>query len=302
MGINSETAAFLCEARRGGLSFNQVLTLGRQNLNADKATLDALARRNGIDPEAAVSSFGDYAEEFFGTFLGAERVDSIDQSEYEGATLVHDLNAPIPPEWEQRYDAIVDGGTLEHIFNFPVALANCMRMLRTGGRLFICTPANNQLGHGFYQFSPELFFRTLSREHGFEVERMFAVQFRYSGTEYGSMKGHYRVTDPAAVGSRITLVNSRPVTLLVQACKREHRAQPFATFPQQSDYSQAWKVGDANAIAPPRRLLEGSLLRRPVQLVKSLLPPRVGLRLRNEFDHYFVHSFRNKAFYTRVDE
>jgi hypothetical protein len=29
------------------------------------------------------------------------------------------------------------------------------------------TPANNQMGHGFYQFSPELFFRVFSQENGY---------------------------------------------------------------------------------------------------------------------------------------
>jgi len=299
MGINSETAAFLCEARRGGASFRHVLTLGRQNLNTGRAMLEALARANGVDG-AALSSFGDYCEPFFEAFLGAECVDSVDNSDYEGATFTHDMNQPVPASFEQRYDAVVDGGTLEHIFNFPVALANCMRMVRTGGRVFIFTPANNQLGHGFYQFSPELFYRTLSREHGFDVERMLAVQFRYSGTEHGALAGHYRVIDPAAVGSRITLVNSRPVTLMVQAVKREHLADPFARAPQQSDYSQAWKAEEGgDAPVPPRTVL--GKLRSPARLAKRLLPEAVGARLRNEFDRLFVHSFRNRDFYTRVD-
>ena len=33
------------------------------------------------------------------------------------------------------------------------------------------TPANNFFGHGFYQFTPELFFRIFSAANGFEVER-----------------------------------------------------------------------------------------------------------------------------------
>jgi SAM-dependent methyltransferase len=301
MGINTETAAFLCEARGAGASFGRVLTLGRQNLNADRAALAAIGRRDRVDPErAAAAAAGEYAEGFFKAFLGAERVDSIDNSEYEGAALRHDLNVPVPAEWERQYDAVVDGGTLEHVFNFPAAIANCMRMVRTGGRLFIFTPANNQLGHGFYQFSPELFFRTLARERGFEIERMVAVQFRYSGTEYGAMKHAYRVADPAAVGSRITLVNSRPVTLMIQALKVEHRGDPFETFPQQSDYSEIWKAGDRDAVAVARPLRDG-LLGKPARLVRKMLPRAVGERLRNEYDRHFVHSFRNRAFYEPVE-
>jgi SAM-dependent methyltransferase len=299
MGINAETARFLCEARREGVPFREVLTLGRQNLNTGTEALTSLASRTGVDPSAALSCAGDYADGFFKRFLGTERLDAIDNSDFEGASLTHDLNVPVPAGWEQQYDAVIDGGTLEHIFNFPSALANCMRMVKTGGRLFIFTPANNQLGHGFYQFSPELFFRTLSPDRGFEVERIVAVQFRYAGTEHGALSDSYRVEDPASVGSRITLVNSHPVTLMIQAVKNEHRSDPFASFPQQSDYTKIWDAGDQDA-APPERAAS-SLLRAPARLAKKILPRGVEQRLRNEYDRVFVHSFRNKTFYKRVE-
>jgi hypothetical protein len=295
MGINRDTAAFLCESRAAGASFGRVLTLGRQNLNVDREGLQALAARHGI--EHGEDALDAYCEPFFKRFLGAQAVEAIDNSAYEGAALVHDLNRPIPDGWDQRYDAVVDGGTLEHVFNFPQALANCMRMVRTGGWLFIFTPANNQLGHGFYQFSPELFYRTLAPAHGFEIAKMLAVQFRYASTEHGSVGRPYRVADPAAVGSRITLVNSRPVTLMIQARKTAHLADPFATTPQQSDYEEIWKNGDEDATAPQRAIARSGL-RKPARFVKRILPPRVGERLRNEYDRRFVHSFRNKTFYT----
>jgi hypothetical protein len=297
MGINRETAAFLCEARADGASFRRVLTLGRQNLNMDRAALGELASRRGIPEATADAVFEKYAEPFFREFLGSEVVDAIDNSQYEGAALVHDLNKPVPTELDQGYDAIIDGGTLEHVFNFPTAMVNCMRLLRTGGRLFIFTPANNQLGHGFYQFSPELFYRTLAPAHGFEVETMLAVQYRFASTECGSTGRTYRVADPAKVGSRITLVNSRPITLMIQARKIQHLDAPFDSFPQQSDYSEIWKTGDGDC-APPPRLAALSRLANPLRLLKRLLPAGLGLRLRNEYDQRFIHSFRNNSFYT----
>ena len=54
---------------------------------------------------------------------------------------------------------VVDGGTLEHVFDYPTALRNAMRMVRVGGHLILNAPVNNFPGHGFYQISPELFFR-----------------------------------------------------------------------------------------------------------------------------------------------
>lgn len=300
MGINSETANFLAEARAAGVSFRRVVTLGRQNLNTDRRTLGDIARRNQLPRDAASRSLGEYAEGFFAHFLGAEQVAALDQCGYEGEVLAHDLNLPVGEDHDQRCDALIDGGTLEHVFNFPVALANCMRMVREGGRLFIFTPANNQLGHGFYQFSPELFFRTLSPAYGFEVERMVAVQFRYSGTEYGALKGRYDVADPAALGRRITLVNSRPVSLMIQAKKLRHLSAPFSSdYPQQSDYAQLWQARDRGPGAgalPPRA--SGALA--PIRRFARALPAPLKQRLRNEFERCFVHTLRNKAFYRRI--
>lgn len=302
MGINSQAAIFLAEARAQGVSFRRVVTLGRQNLNADRRTLEEIARNNKLAPEAVSRSLGHYAEGFLAHFLGAEEIAALDHSDYEGEVVVHDLNVPIGTDLEQSCDALIDGGTLEHVFNFPVAVANCMRMVREGGRLLIFTPANNQLGHGFYQFSPELFFRTLSAAHGFEVERMLAVQFRYSGTEFGAMPRRYDVADPAAVGSRITLVNSRPVTLMIQARKTRHLGEPFANgYPQQSDYAGIWDAEDRDPdAASPTRRADGRLA--PMKRLARALPAPLKERLRNEFDRHFVHTLRNRAFYRQVDD
>src|SRR6185295_9992131 len=112
-----------------------------------------------------------YAEPLFHA-LGARKVFALDASAFEGAQVVHDLNLPIGPDLQEKFDLVYDGGTLEHVFNFPVALKNCMQLVRPGGQLILHTVTNNYCGHGFYQFSPELFFRALSPENGFEMERM----------------------------------------------------------------------------------------------------------------------------------
>jgi hypothetical protein len=46
-------------------------------------------------------------------------VESIDYYPFEGATKVYNLNSYICRDFENRYDFIVDGGTIEHIFNIP---------------------------------------------------------------------------------------------------------------------------------------------------------------------------------------
>ena len=125
----------------------------------------------GADQAAAIlRDEGSFCEPLF-RFLVPWRIYSIDNSSYEGALIVH-VRPLIPDRLKTSYTAVIDSGCLEHIFNFPVAMSNCMQMLAVGGKFLSITIGNNYMGHGFYQFSPELFFRVLDRENGFEMERM----------------------------------------------------------------------------------------------------------------------------------
>lgn len=60
-------------------------------------------------------------------------VDSIDISDYENATIEQDMNQPIPEHLKLQYDTVIDRGSLEHIFNFPVSIKNCMSLIKPGG-------------------------------------------------------------------------------------------------------------------------------------------------------------------------
>lgn len=241
MGLDINAVQFLIAARKEGVAFGDVLTLGRQDLNVYPAKMRAALAKHGFPTEAFAPGAPDtgFAEPVFKS-IGAKNVYSLDASDFEGAEFVHDLNQPLPPELKERFDVVYDGGTLEHVFNFPVAVKNCMEMLRPGGRFFTHTCANNWCGHGFYQFSPELFFRVFSAEQGFAVERMVAHRV-------GPYGRWYEVADPSAIRSRVEVITFTPLQLLVRA----HRTKVlpiFVTTPQQSDYTPRWDE-DANAAA-----------------------------------------------------
>ena len=109
-----------------------------------------------------------------------------------------------------------------------------------GGRFVSVTIPNNWCGHGFYQFSPELFFRALGPENGFSLVEMYFADVE--GTAF------YRVADPAAVRERVQLWTSDPVFLLVHA-RRDAVRDVFATTPQQSDYVSDWSGDEGGASA-----------------------------------------------------
>jgi SAM-dependent methyltransferase len=233
MGVDINGVQFLLAARKQGVEFGDVLMVGRQMLNVYPAKMKRLFDQAGIATDLFAPGAPDsgFAEPVFKA-LGARKVSSLDMSLFEGAQFAHDLNKPIGPDLREKFDLVYDGGTLEHVFNFPVALQSCMEMVRPGGRLILHLPANSWCGHGFYQLSPELFYSALTEENGYVIERMVA----HVVGPYGRW---YDVANPREIRGRVELMCWPPVQLLVQA--RRTKAVPiFATPPQQSDYVPHW--------------------------------------------------------------
>lgn len=268
MGISWNIARLLAVARRGGHRFDTTLTLGRLGWFVSRRDLRRLGRRYDLQDRLTASGgftpWPDYAEPWLHA-LGATDVQSMDASSYEEASIVHDLNDPVPATLHRRFDAVIDGGTLEHVFNWPQAIANAMQMCRVGGSLFVSSPCNNYLGHGLWQVSPALFHSVLTPENGFRIEEIALTVDR------GRRSVWYRVADPRAVGGRVE-ATTRGWTILLVHAVRTADVVPFARWPQQSDYSAAWEVHRQRT---PRRhsLLErtGSVLWRKAPSVYRLL-------------------------------
>jgi SAM-dependent methyltransferase len=235
MGLESNAVRFLIAARKKGVQFNRTMTLGRQHFAVPPGVVCDLMGRQGLPTEgleAAIKS-SVFSEPFFQA-LGAKQVDSIDNAEFEGANFIHDLNQPIPADWKEKFDIVYDGGTLEHVFNFPTALRSAMEMLKTDGRIFIHTQVNNAAGHGFYQFSPELFFGAFSPENGFEVERLIV----HRTGPYGRW---YEVSDSNKIRERVELISFTPISALIQA-RRVKVVPIFEKWPQQAIYADLWEA------------------------------------------------------------
>lgn len=225
MGIDIDVAKFLVSARERQVNYARTLTLGSQQFQFFDYDYKSLSDVYGLKDLPQIKD----STEFF-RYLGAAEVSAMDFSDYEGAAILHDLNVPIGDELKEKYTFVLDGGTTEHVFNFPTALKNAMEMVEVGGHLAIITGGNNFLGHGFYQFSPELFYRTLSAENGFSVTRLIAAEV---GGRW------FEVSDPQTVKSRVELINDKQTYLMVLA-ERIARRPIFENTPQQSDYVEMW--------------------------------------------------------------
>lgn len=298
MGLDTNGIKFLLSCRKSGSRFGKTLMIGRQILNLDFSELKHDLSGFGLyesdqQVEKLLSDHNGYSESLL-RLLGSDVIDSLDYSNYEGANLLHDMNLPIPEEWKGKYQTVLESGSIEHIFNFPVSIKNCMEMVAPGGDLIIITPVNNIMGHGFYQFSPEVFYRVLNERNGFDLDRMFIF-------EYSPEEKWYRVEDPKKVKQRVELMNSSATYLCVRA-KRLSGGTVLENFPQQSDYEDAWEGRENyySRLAQDRDSIEThNDLYVPRKLLKRILP------------QWFIDIYRaykltkkvkfNPKFYTEID-
>jgi len=290
MGMTFADARHLLEFRKGSRG-GKAVTLGRLSLFLHASDIRALRSATGSDPMAQnwldKYKWGNYADSFFRDVLIFDSIDSIDLSEYESATILHDIGEPLSHELEAKFDLAFDGGTLEHVFNFPVAIANLMKLVRLGGIVYSNNPANNLCGHGFYQFSPELMYRVFSAANGYELLFVRVAKARYVSVELSTSHSTYNVKDPAEVGHRVNLVTSSPVVIMTMAA-RNRICEPFAEKVLQSDYVRHWGSSAAEGFVEKAK---AALRRDRPQLWSALL---MGSYMR------LKASLANRRYFQRV--
>lgn len=131
MGVDTHAINHFIHVYNKFGSFGETVTLGRQGVH-----LKGSFYQSQIDQQLS-SNDQQFCEKLLQSFFGAKNVDSIDNSDYEGATIIHDMNKPISADLNERYDTVIDVGTLEHVFDIAKALKNCSKICKVGGRLFI---------------------------------------------------------------------------------------------------------------------------------------------------------------------
>ena len=282
MGLEVNGIKCLLSARKIGVSFKRVMMIGRQGLFITPDLLRKNLAKLGIEKSfeeiaGILSENGGFAEPFFLKILGAEDVQSIDYSTFENASVIHDMNIPVPDDLKNRFTAVIESGSLEHIFNVSQALKNCMEMTKVGGHFIGIMPANNYMGHGFFQFSPELLWRVFGGENGFIIEQMILF-------ESVPNPKFYKIKDPKEIGERVTLVNQKPAYIFIQA-KRITSVEIFLSYPQQSDWVALWNKhssrGDRMKASEGEFKIEdlSAQQSRLITAFKSLLPRSLRIKL-----------------------
>lgn len=241
MGIDLNTVRFLTWTKSRGVSFRKTAMLGRQGFMGVRPS--QLARWQSAAPQGArpgveiLTDPRQYCEPLFKA-LKAETIHSYDFSSYENATHLWDLNEAPPAASLGAYSVVFDGGTLEHVFDFPRALQGALQLLEPGGHYISVTPASGWFGHGFYQFSAELFQQIFTAGNGCELTALMMFEDREDAAIY-------EVQPPGPGHERHKFASLRPASLAVVA--RRVGPMPDRLRAQQSDYVAAWETSSAEA-------------------------------------------------------
>jgi hypothetical protein len=261
MGIDANLAFHLATTVKRFNVGGALCTLGVQTLSSEAARVDDALAAGGMTGPRDVPL---YAR------LGFDRVESIDVSDFEGCSQVFDLNTPgVPSHLYGRFDAVYNGGTLEHIFDTRTALRNVFELLTLGGVAVHVGPADGWLEHGFYQFSPTLLVDYYCANR---FEMLEAYLIRDAGTP-GRV-----IVYPYVPGAADEYRLPCPGRSLFYMTFRKERLSTWEAVPQQRYYAelhgQAAGVATASRLryAPPFRLHDGVLVDSQLQ-IRSLPEP-----------------------------
>lgn len=104
-----------------------------------------------------------------------------DIEEIRGGELICDLNQPIARDLENRFDIVLDAGTMEHCFNVGQVVTNLLAMTRQDGVILHLNPCY-VINHGFFNFSPT-FYHDFYADNGHHL-MMPMTGFVNRGLEY----------------------------------------------------------------------------------------------------------------------
>lgn len=258
MGVARSLVRVLLNESKRSLFHGSLLTLGAQDVFVTEeelredfadAGIKLPAGRMEISPKPDLAKGSFISDRALWTAYGFDDFKSVDASAYEGCDIVFDLNSKeTPAELTDRWDVILNGGTVEHVFHVPNALANLHRMLKVGGRVIHTAPSSNHIDHGFYMFSPTLF-SDYYRANKYEINTLNILRYR------GGLDTKWEISDyvPGSL-SRVSMGGLDDAMYLIIVVATKTAQSTCDTIPQQGMYADALWVSkepgsDADALS-----------------------------------------------------
>ena len=159
--LASEIVQFLQIAEKRGIEGKTLAMMGKQYISLEMDPFLSIIRELGYPYDRALAERISSQKEIdscdFFKMLGFQEVHAVDYSEYEGADIIFDLNDPLPDSLKGSFDYVINGGTLEHVFDIAKAMENMSGMVKEGGLIMHLSPSDGWINHGFYSISPTFF-------------------------------------------------------------------------------------------------------------------------------------------------
>jgi hypothetical protein len=123
MGIDiTALELILLSQRYVKLKNTDILTLGRQQIHISRNDINNSLNKYNFGHLIDKFNYYDYSENLFRQLLNGNSVDSIDNSNYENANIIHNLNLPYNSSKKYQYN---------FIFNFINFFTNIFQFINT---------------------------------------------------------------------------------------------------------------------------------------------------------------------------
>jgi SAM-dependent methyltransferase len=246
MGIAKGGASLLYELKRDHGLGGAVLQLGKQSLYVEADQLPGIASQFGFEVDVShitKDHEGEYLPDTYGDvvlfkMLGFDNVKSLDFSAYQGADIIHDLNEPVPSSLKGGFDFVYDGGTLEHIFDFPQCLQNIHDILRVGGMIAHASPSHNHVDHGFYMYSPTVFW-DYYHANNYRIIKSYIFEYETQHTAYTAKDWLIYNYEPEAIENLVAGGWGRKSLGIWFVAQKLHDSTSNV-IPQQGAYRASW--------------------------------------------------------------
>ena len=170
MGLNKQTLKILLKENQFKKISGKYLSIGRHTVNIDYDNLLAIFRRFGLSTKCIDSLYANQQfdeltrhsnrtvldSDLLNCFSDAEYI-CLDRSDYEGATVIQDMNGPVPKELHGQFDFIYNGSCMDNLFDPFTFIKNTSDMLKSNGRVLHIEAAGGVPG-AYLMYSPEWFF------------------------------------------------------------------------------------------------------------------------------------------------
>lgn len=220
-----------------------------------------------------------HAKVFF-EMMGIHEYFDIDKFDTDKPYYLHDLNEPMPPKLHNAFSLILDGGTVEHIFDIRQVMENIVHMIKPNGCIIHISSFN--IDHGFYAISPCFFFDFYS-VNGFSDFSCYILQVDASNIikNYSKRNIFFEYTYGMPLEG---LIDPEKTVLIFFAARRD---EPPATFqvPTQGIFDPDNRHLHQNAKLKSKPCTFESLI--PLRIRPILQPLHLHvLVLKNRIDRY----------------